>query len=340
MEGTAVDRSSSSSEGSSDDFLQDLVPSLGDRATHQRTEQRNNQQDGQKTGFSSVFELPNLQKELTELLATPKDREFFRDFDKLSKSTGAPELTDSQKASIVGLRDDQKEMFALTLKRLHELADGKINPVQYMCNVMRDAAQLSEKHGRAPDSWNYLKSERSDLFIDYVGMVMSQESHGVMSDLVRLPASGGTDHTGCALEVLSRRIMGKHANDGFNPNIVDDQDKSSTVTHHFREFLKLGYLHGWQGIGNYAARVNDDPAKNPGDVRNAYFANMIGVGLSWGTITPKEAAEMTEWAFTANQKTPPPWGEKATKGTWLDTAQYDIDDWLRAFRARKAKNGS
>lgn len=329
-------------EGDEADICQRLIPSFEERSAYLDWETANNKNNENRMiaalGLSSMSpdRAIEMQKDLTELLATPQDKKFFSDFDKLAKRAGAPVLTDDQKATIVQLNEDQKEMFHLTLNRLNELADGKVNPAEYMINVMRDAAQLAEKHGRAPDSWNYFKSRQDSHFQDYLGMVMSQESHGFKSDFIRVPASGGTDHTGSALEVLSKHLIGKDAAKGFNPNIADDEDASSTVTHHFREFMKTGYLHGWQGVGNKAATIVDDPAKNPGDVRNAYYATMLGVALYWGDISPREAVNMTEWAYTKHEGTQPPWGSKAEQGQWLSTDQYDIHKWLAAFRSKSS----
>ena len=271
---------------------------------------------------------------LADTMASEDEKQIFQDYNQLAKELGHEPLTNTQKLQIVHMPEDQKEMYKETLKELRDLQDGKISPSEYMMNTLDNAADLAEKNGRDPDSWNVFKPTQGEKFVNYVGLVMSEVPMGFWKDAGRELVGGGPNISGSALESLYQSVVAPgRANDGFNPNITDT-DNSNSITHHFREFLVVGYNAG-KTIADAAAATIDSPVKNPGDVRDGYFASMLGSALYKGKISPREAANLTEWAYTAHGGKQPPWGATAEAGTYLDPGKdYKIEDWMKAYRER------
>lgn len=273
-------------------------------------------------------------KETVERLATAEDRSTFKEFDALARRARAPRLTDAQKLDYINLTPDMKEMFKNTLNELEKLASGKIEPSQYMTNTMNDAVRLAEANGRSPYSWNYLKPSQAALFRDYVGMVFSERPGGFWREIARDIAGSPHSSIGSALETAYQRLTEKPtAGDSFNPNILDN-NVTNSVTHHFRELFVIGFNSG-KFIGDLATTQRDDARLNPGDVRNGFFASMLGNALQQGKITPREAAQLTEWAYTKHGGTAPPWGTTNQRTKWLGSSEYDIDKWMDAYKKRK-----
>ena len=264
--------------------------------------------------------------------SSKEDQKLIDDYNALSKKSGAPELTSAEKFAIRTLPSDQKEMYRLQLDSLTKLADKEINPAQYMAEGLRNAASLATKHEGS--WWNPLSSSKEQLFVDYVGLAFCDKSLGLGKDIARFGAGSPFDLAGAALERTYTKMVDNEAAKGFNTNITDSNDPSNTVTHHFREFLMVGYNSG-RTVGNWATTEIDKPEVNPGDVRNGYFGTMIGSALWNGKITPSEAAEMTIWAYTAHDGKQPPWGDHDAKGNKLTTDDYFLNPWLRAFRSRE-----
>ncbi len=263
--------------------------------------------------------------------STPEDKALFADFDKLAKRTGAKPLDDLQKWQIEHMSSDQKEMYRFTMGELNNLADGKTTPADYMTNNLKNAARLAEANGRKPDSWNILQPTPGELYRDYVGLVFSEHALGFKQDLGRSLAGGGVNPAGSALERTYHRLIAGKGGEGFNSNVTD-VDANNTITHHHREVLLVAYNSG-KFIADKATRYLDDPAKNPGDVRSGYFTAMVGSALASGKLKPTEAAGMTAWAYNKHDGTQPPWGAGGTTGKFLDTDDYKIDVWLKAYRA-------
>lgn len=260
-----------------------------------------------------------------------EDKKLIDDYNALSKKMGAPELTSAEKLALVTLPSDQKEMYRLQIESLTRLANKEINPAQYMAEGLRNAAKLAEKNEGS--WWNPFGSSKEQLFVDYVGLAFCDKSLGLGKDIVRFGAGSPFDLAGAALERTYAKIVGGEAAKGFNTNITDTNDADNTVTHHFREFMMVGFNSG-RTIGNWAATTIDKPDVNPGDVRNGYFGTMIGSALWNNKITPSEAAEMTIWAYTAHDGKQPPWGDHNVKDNKLTTDDYFLNPWLKAFRAR------
>lgn len=259
------------------------------------------------------------------------DKKLIDDYNALSKKTGAPELTGAEEFALRTLPSDQKEMYRMTLDSLTRLANKEINPAEYMAENLRNAAKLAEKNEGS--WWNPFGSSKEQLFVGYVGMAFCDKSLGLGKDIVRFGAGSPFDLAGAALERTYAKISAEDPGKGFNTNITDSGDVGNTVTHHFREFLMVGFNSG-RTIGNWATTTIDTPDGNPGDVRNGYFGTMIGSALRNDKITPSEAAELTIWAYTAHDGTQPPWGDKNVAGNKLTTDDYFLNPWLRAYRAR------
>lgn len=273
-------------------------------------------------------------KEIVERLATADDKATFKDFDGLARRARAPRLTDAQKLDYINLSPDMKEMFKNTVTELDKLASGKVQPSEYMINTMKDAARIAEANGRAPDSWNYFKPSQAELFRDYVGMAFSDRPRGFWREAARNLAGSKHSSIGSALETTYQRLTEKPtAGDSFNPNILDN-DVTNSVTHHFRELLVIGFNSG-KYVGDTATTQRDDARINPGDVRNGFFASMLGNALQRGKISPREAADLTEWAYTKHGGTAPPWGNTHQRTKWLGSSEYDIDKWMDAYKKRK-----
>jgi len=273
---------------------------------------------------------------IADSLASPEDKKVYQDYNKLAKELGSAPLTDTQKLQIENLPPDQKEMYRSTLNELIKLKRGEISPADYMMNTISRAADLAEANGRSPDSWNYLKPSQGELFKNYIGLTMSEKTLGIARDTARELVGGGPNIAGSALETLYQSIIAKNhsAGEGFNTNITDSTDPNNSITHHFREFLLVGYNRG-KYVADKAATYIDSPTGNPGDVRDGYFAGMLGAALNSGEISPRQAADLTKWAYTKHDGAQPPWGAENIAGKFLDSDKhYNIKDWLKAYRER------
>ena len=259
------------------------------------------------------------------------DSKLIEDYDALSKKVGAPEMTTAEAFALRTLPADQKDMFRLQLNSLTKLANKEINPAEYMAEGLRNAAKLAEANEGS--WWNPMSSSKEDLFVSYVGMAFSDKSLG-LGNVLRTGAGSSFDLAGATLERTYGKINNGDAQRGFNTNVADSQDPGNSVTHHFRELMMVGYNRG-RMIGNMATTTVDKPDVNPGDVRNGYFGTMIGSALNNGKITPTEAAELTIWAYTAHGGKQPPWGANNENGKNLNTDDYFLNPWLKAFRERK-----
>lgn len=247
----------------------------------------------------------------------------------------------------------QRRMYAATLYELDKIVlDGDRTATRdYMFNVMQHAADI------AGNDRQLFQELTHQVFSAAAGQGSDHAPNGSNhSDLDRELAGGGPSKTGQYLEGIYARSSWKPGD--FNPLVVDSQDPAtSDMTHHFGEFLASGY-NGTKipfRSPDDAVTANDDPGKNPGDVRNGYFAVMIGDALKNGKISPKEAVDLTRWAFAADSggNAPPPWGHtaadvKRSDADWsprgpfgwfgrdyhgyLNTDHYNIDDWKRAYR--------
>jgi hypothetical protein len=219
-------------------------------------------------------------------------------------------LNAEERDGISACTTHEQQMILATLDRLDQVKAGTLTSAQYMISVLRDAARIA--------------GNNTEEFTTLVGLVFcEQRTHWFERGRVWLGA--GFRAEGWAIESTFRKIESHHGVDGgYNASIVDSEDIGSTVTHHFGEFLRVGE-HTSRFIGMAAGWYIDSKTTNPGDVRSAYFAVMVGNALSSGDISIADAISLTEWAYTTNTA---PWGP----GTYLEKRDYHIEDWLRLFR--------
>ncbi|MBI2263644.1 MAG: hypothetical protein HYU64_00500 [Armatimonadetes bacterium] len=247
-------------------------------------------------------------------------------------------LTDEEKQAIQNLDEDDRHMYDATLDELESLNNGDTNESQYMINVMQHAADIS--------------GNDHDQFVHLVGMAFSegnagQSGLGIMEG-GRGVMGAGQNPAGVVLESMHQTINGQNGGStvaaGFDPNIVD-ADPTSTVTHHFGELLQVGHNRGSKLAGS-AQDFMDNYATNPGDTRNGYFAAMLGEALRDQRITPQDAVNLTQWAFTNQDTTNKPWdtispptqdgvGGLITRpiGSLFSDNQYDITEWVNGYNA-------
>ncbi|HEY8208014.1 MAG TPA: hypothetical protein VIG99_11075 [Myxococcaceae bacterium] len=254
-----------------------------------------------------------------EQLRVPNDAELI---DRLNGVRSEP-LTPEQEGLIRNLSDPrERRMFLATVKQLEAAKAGSVTPSQYMTNLMQSAADIAGNDGKE--------------FAHLVHFGFNEPAGGSYMTAGRGLLGGGNIPAGSLLEDTFKSLDNDVNNTagGFNANIID-VDPSSTVTHHFAEFLSIGSsLQGFPALANQAVTTIDNPKDNPGDVRSGYFGVMVGNALKDGKITPQQAVDLTKWAYTDQPAGmgPPPWGT-ANTGTYLDPANYSIDDWLKAYQA-------
>jgi len=261
------------------------------------------------------------------------DKKMFDDLDAIAKRSGAPALTSEQKFDILMMSSSEKQMYRFAIDELQKLADNKISPADYMSDNLRKAASLAEANGRAPGSWNIFKPTSQELYVDYVSQTFCDHSLGMAKDAARGLAGSPVSPAGIALEENYSALIKGRADQGFNPNVVD-VDKSNSVTHHYREVMMVGYNSGIY-MADKATAYLDKADENPGDVRNGYFAAMLGSALWHEKITPTEAANLTIWAYTNHGGTQPPWGNSNEKGHYVETKDYYLNPWLKAYHSRQ-----
>jgi hypothetical protein len=243
----------------------------------------------------------------------------------LARATGT-NVTDNQLNDIKNLDRVQRRMYADTLGSLQALSQGRINQATYMTNIVSRAAQLGTSYplNNTPGRNNGEQRRMAEL----IGIVFSDPPGGFKLEASRAAAGSPPSLAGSALEQINRQIsLGKNdsAKGGFNRNIID-VNAESTVTHHFRELLMVGFNQG-RSVGNLATEnIGDDIATNPGDVRNGYFGSMLGSNLATGDISNSEASQLVEWAYKNHSGTQPPWGNSPNN--------YILSDWQKALRNR------
>ncbi|QRN96376.1 hypothetical protein JRI60_46455 [Archangium violaceum] len=257
-----------------------------------------------------------------ESLRVPNDAELI---DRLN-TLRSEKLTPEQEAHIRNLSSpEERRMFLATVKQLEAVKAGSLSPSQYMTNVMQSAADIAGNDGKK--------------FAHLVHFAFNEPENAGYHETARKALGGGNIPAGSLLETTFKELDGdlNNAAGGFNPNITDTAS-SSTVTHHFAEFLAVGSsTQGIPAVGNAAVEHIDDKTTNPGDVRSGYFGVMLGNALKDGKVTPQQAVDLYRWAYTSQPSTmkPPPWGTQET-GAYLDPSKdYDINAWMRMYEAAK-----
>jgi hypothetical protein len=229
-------------------------------------------------------------------------------------------VPDFAKKALEKLSGNERVMLGYALEDLKKMAgDPQATEARYMMNMLNHAGDLAGGDRKK--------------FVDLAASVLSAPAGGYGMEASRAMAGGGAHISGEICEPFLVEIVtprgGSGENQGLNPNIVDSEDKDSTVTHHYAEFLKTGFNRG-QSLGDVATLIMDKPWKNPGDVRNGYFAVMLGHSLFQERLTPADSIKLTEWAYTKQPAGGPQplWGEKE-KGK--DLGDYEIENWVKAY---------
>ncbi|ADO73473.1 hypothetical protein [Stigmatella aurantiaca] len=257
-----------------------------------------------------------------EPLRVPNDAELIGRLNALR----GEKLTPEQEADIRDLSSpEERRMFLATVRQLEAVKAGSLTPSQYMTNVMQAAADIAGTDGKQ--------------FAHLVHFAFNEPLNTYVNERVRGILGGGNIPAGSLLETTFKELDGDRnsAKGGFNPNITDT-DPSSTVTHHFAEFLAVGSsttfnVSPLDAFDNPAVEHIDDKTINPGDVRSGYFGVMLGNALKGGKVTPQQAVDLYRWAYTQPPSTmqPPPWGTQDT-GTYLDPSKdYDITQWMQMY---------
>lgn len=242
-------------------------------------------------------------------------------------NTGDKVVPDSSKKELEKLSADQRLMMGFALEDLKKMSGStKFTESQYMMNVLKHASELS--------GGDYKK------FVDLsAGGVMSEPPAGgfigVGLEAGRRAAGGGAKVSGEICEGLLKVIVesrgGTDEKQGYNSKVIDSETKKSTVTHHYAEFLIAGCYRG-QKLGDAAVLVMDKPWNNPGDVRNGYFAVMLGDSLLDKRLVPSDIVKLTEWAYTQQKQgtgdAKPLWAEG---DNWRNMGDFKIDNWVKEY---------
>lgn len=310
--------------------------------------------------FSQIFSQTSSENfAQCKLKISERAENLFENLDKLYFETVSKHLQCKHLKTISKLTETEQEMFEQGIAEVQKLSLMQTNPAQYMQVLIEKAAELSiENSGKAslPISSRVFPSRRKSsaeenanlLFVHLIGIVFPHRTSGNFNGyyikLGRFFFRISSHQTGEILEdiyekkseeyFLKIKLDEKLSNDekaaklnlGFNRNVLDREFDKNTVTHHFREFLILGYSKGkfW---GNFTANFIDDFDKNPGDVKSAYFAVMLGDALRKNKISVREATDLIVWAFIESDKSKPFWSNFKR--------DYNIEKWKENFRDLK-----
>lgn len=267
----------------------------------------------------------------TAPLAQPVRRGLSRDAaapprtDIAARLGGQVTLSTEQREAIGKLGPDERQMMVAALDEIDALRAGKINAAQYQANVLDHAARIAGNDG--------------EKFVDLAGMIFSPGSMGAVFDGVRR-VSGEDPHSagGAVEEAHMLAVAGQGGPSslkaGFNPNVLDNEDPGSTITHHYGAFLQVGG-NRTAALGKMLAGVWDSADSNPGDVRNGRFAAMLGDAVASGHISPADGARLHRWAFVAHDGPQPPWGKsidaKGSPEQSTSMEDFQLKDWVSAF---------
>lgn len=256
------------------------------------------------------------------------------------------ELGMEERAWLAMLRGPHARVYAKALQGLLALSEGKTNAAGFTLQVMKDCAAEARTE-KEPGRRNqlFLELVRTCLsatpFWNVEGSLASQLG-GSVYETVRGSLTGGGRVTGGLIDAwlspaasAGAARQGKaldEAHLGFNPNVLDSQDPTfNTVSHHLVEYMLLGSRLGDGAMGETVAKFRDSSEENAGDLRCALLGNMVGAGLSNGSLTPDQAVALLESAVSAQSGAVPPWGAQANSEPRFFSAQgYPLDAWMAA----------
>lgn len=273
---------------------------------------------------------------------------------------GALALSAASAQAVKGLEAPFDAMFSATVDTLGALQAGKLSPADYLVQVMSDASRISSAWATDKGLSNGSRNEAFAKLVHFAFCAHREDDSGQAQhslDLKREAIGFGISDAGSLLEDAYRmtvaqrfstpgkdaahpQVVGNGVAGGFNYNVQDRESGDSTVTHHFGEFLGAGFVN-LLGQADFAVTMVDSVTANPADVRNGYFAVMLGQGLASGALTPDQATSLTRWALTqpAPGEAAPPWGnpkEGVDGGAFLSVRDFQLSAWLDAYRAARA----
>jgi hypothetical protein len=277
-------------------------------------------------------------------------------FDVVGGADGTLKLNATSAKAVAGLQAPFDKMFSATVDTLGQLRDGKLSPSDYMVQVMSNASRISSDWAAAKHLPASARNEAFARLVHFAFCAHRDDDSGQKqdsTDLKREALGFGISDAGSLLEDAYRMtvaqrfstpgadpshpsVFGNGVGGGFNFNVQDRQSGGSTITHHFGEFLSAGFV-DLLGQADPAVTHVDSPKANPADVRNGYFAVMLGKGLASGQLEPDQAVALTRWALTqpGPGAPPAPWGNPAAgvdDGKFLSANDFQLGAWLTAFR--------
>jgi len=277
-------------------------------------------------------------------------------FDVVGGTTGTLALNAASAKAVAGLQAPFDSMFSATVDTLGQLRDGKLSPADYLVQVMSNASKISSDWAAAKDLPGSARNEAFARLVHFAFCAHRDDDSGQMqdsTDLKREALGFGISDAGSLLEDAYRmtvaqkfstpaadpshpNVFGNGVGGGFNFNVQDRQSGGSTITHHFGEFLSAGFV-DLLGQADPAVTQVDSPKANPADVRNGYFAVMLGKGLASGQLDPDQAVALTKWALTqpVPGETAAPWGNPdagVDDGRFLSASDFQLKTWLDAYR--------
>ncbi len=255
---------------------------------------------------------------------TPDVEALISQMSDLRARSGLPALTEPELADTRRLNTNELRMYEFSLGQLGQVAEGTLNPADYMFSVLDEAARI------AGDDTGQFRHLVSFAFASEPPEPFSGENlagrHGHL-------AGSTIEETLYGLAVKMR-----NADQGFNPVIVDSTDPNgSTVTHHFGAFVELAQgLLGGLGI-QQAHHDLGDAGNNPGDVRNGNFGGMVGYAMRENKLSPQDLSALIRWAYSATPDAPAPWATPATdpQGNGVpfgsDPSHFDLSTWVELY---------
>jgi|GEM_PF-6063813 len=277
-------------------------------------------------------------------------------FEVVGGTHGTLALNAASAKAVAGLQAPFDSMFSATVDTLGQLRDGKLSPADYLVQVMANASRISSDWAAAKDLPARARNEAFARLVHFAFCAHRDDDSGQKqdsTDLKREALGFGISDAGSLLEDTYRMtvaqkfstpgadpshpsVFGNGVGGGFNFNVQDRQSGGSTVTHHFGEFLGAGFV-DLLGQADPAVTHVDSPQANTADVRNGYFAVMLGKGLASGKLDPDQAVALAKWALTqpGPGATTAPWGNPAAgvdDGRFLSADDFQLGAWLDAAR--------
>ncbi len=285
------------------------------------------------------------ERTLVDVARTPQTQQLIDRMNTLREHIpGTPQLNNIEQLSLHTMDQVHQRMYGATLDQLEALQAGRINNRQYFTNVLQSAANIA--------------GDDRDRFVELAHFSLQANEPltptGMALGLVRNASGGGYNIGASTQDYTQNRILrnnpeyrspdshGRMQPDlqlGFDPHVqetqnapggglrhANDVNRSNTETHHFIEFLRMGYSVG-PGVAGLAQDLHDSPADNPADNRSGHFGAMLGSALRDGRITNQDVVNLATRAFTSNESTM--WPETNIN----DARHWNIQDWVSEYNS-------